>query len=165
MYYFLILVSALCFAYVFLSYLFSLFFNNSFPQLGSNAPIRFLTITFLLFIIVMVSYMIPDHELGNRFMHAIGGGFLSFFICFLVVRDTKIHMSKMQFFVFSFLIVTSLGVANEIAEFILQNYTDYFIFAANINDTWLDLVSNTIGALLGGVVFTSLLHKRPTFLV
>jgi glycopeptide antibiotics resistance protein len=90
-----------------------------------------------------------------------GGGFLSLLICFLATRNSKTSLSKFQFFIISSLIVSTMGVANEIIEFLLQNYTNLdFTFAQTINDTWLDLISNTIGALLGAILLTPFVRSR-----
>lgn len=102
---------------------------------------------------LLLSLAIPDIALSNRFLHAFGGGFVPFLICFLAARDSKVKINKFQFLVFSFLIVTAFGVANEILEFFLQHYT-YLIFAYTIDDTWLDLISNTVGAGFGAICFT-----------
>jgi hypothetical protein len=97
-------------------------------------------------------------EFSNRVLHAYGGGFMAFLVCFLVVRDSKLSLTKFQFFIFSFLIVAALGVANEILEFFLQNYAG-MIFSSHINDTWYDLMSNTIGSLIATVCFVPCIKK------
>ncbi len=53
-------------------------------------------------------------ELSNRVLHVFGGGFLAFLICFLAALDSRVRIRRFQFFLFSFLIVIALGVANEI---------------------------------------------------
>ena len=83
---------------------------------------------------------------------------MSFFICFRVVRDSRLLISKFQFFVFSVLVVTAMGVGNEIVEFVLQNYMP-LVFSVDINDTWLDLISNGLGMLLGAALFTFLVYR------
>jgi hypothetical protein len=152
-YIFLGLLSILfCVTYLLLFYLFPIFFNQptSTPTVRS---LKYILIIISLRIIThFISFSIPNEALGNRFLHGFGGGFLVIVMCFLIVRDTKVQISRFQFFLFAFLIATALGVANEILEFALQNTTS-FIFAPTINDTWLDLVSNTVGALLGLCVF------------
>ena len=95
----------------------------------------------------VISYAIPGYDLGNRFLHAFGGGFLAMLMCFFVVRDTKLPLTKFQFFVFSLLVVTALGVGNELLEFLCQSITGV-IFSPTATDTWLDLTSNTVGALI-----------------
>ncbi len=77
---------------------------------------------------------------------------MAFMVCFLVVKDSKLPVTKFQFLIFSALIATALGVANELLEFFLQHYFG-FISAASVTDTWLDLLSNTVGILLASICF------------
>ncbi len=55
--------------------------------------------------------------------------------------------------------VMTLGVGNEIIEFLLHNYTG-LQFSTAINDTWLDLVSNTVGAVLAGILLSKLIKEH-----
>lgn len=150
-----------CSVYTLLFFIFPFFFDQPAKKLLTRRSLYSLTaIVTLSFIIYVWSGSVPD-PLGNRLLHFFGGGMLTFFVCFLAVRDTGIAINKLQFFLFSFMAVTSLGVANEIVEFLLQNYCNFahFIFADSINDTWLDLVSNTTGALLASVCLVPLMKK------
>ena len=143
----------LCTAYFFLEHLFNLFFERHLAHVSRRNIGSVVTIILSSLFVYFIAYIIPDVELANRFLHMIGGGFLSVMVCFLVVKDSRIHISKFQFFVFSFFIVTALGVGNEIMEFILQNYFS-LVAATTINDTWLDLISNLMGILAGSICFT-----------
>lgn len=142
----------LCTVYGALLLLFSLFFQNRLSPLNPRAFSSIALIAVTISVIFLASLSVPDEELGNRLLHAFGGGFLAFLICFLVVRDSGLKITRFQFCTFSLLIVTFLGAANEITEFFLQNYLG-FHFADTINDTWLDLISNMVGALIGSVCF------------
>jgi hypothetical protein len=102
---------------------------------------------------------VPDIEIGNRILHAVGGGFLTFLLCFLVVRDGEYKIGKAQFFIFSLLIVVFLGVINENIEFFLQHFFDY-VAANSIDDTWLDLVSNSLGALIASLCFVPFINSK-----
>jgi hypothetical protein len=106
-----------------------------------------------------VAFAIQDQELSNRFLHAFGGGFLGFLTCFLAAKDSSVVINKFQFFIFSVLIVIALGVANEILEFLLQNYVG-IVFATSVNDTWLDLISNTIGIFIASAIFIPLVRNK-----
>ena len=65
---------------------------------------------------------------------------------------------RFQFFVLSLMIASCFGIANELLESIMQlGLTSTHVFATNIADTWYDLWANSIGALLGAIVFTSFL--------
>ena len=136
----------LCTAYFFLEHLFNLFFERHLAHVSRRNIGSVVTIILSSLFVYFITYLIPDVELA-------GGGFLSVMVCFLVVKDSRIHISKFQFFVFSFFIVTALGVGNEIMEFILQNYFS-LVAATTINDTWLDLISNLMGILAGSICFT-----------
>ena len=150
--YLLVIILGMCLVSFVLFFLFPLFFKQTLPPL-KYLSVRSLGLILLLSLIIMtLSVNIADRELNNRIIHTFGGGFLTFFICFLAVKDTRISITKFQFFVLSFLIVTALGVMNEIAEFVLQNYAQ-FAFARNVNDTWFDLTSNAAGALIASVCF------------
>jgi len=99
----------------------------------------------------IVALNIPIEWLANRFMHGFCGGCMALFTCFLAYKDSKMRITRFQFALFSFLVVTALGVGNEIMEFVFQNFTDA-VFADTINDTWFDLISNTIGCLVAVIV-------------
>lgn len=133
--------------------LFSLLFENRLPKLYKW--------TFLSLAIILcgslVSYLfvslIPDAQIANWVLHGLGGGFLALMVCFLATRDFGIDLNRLQFFVLSMLVVGALGIANEILEFILQNYAE-ITFAVSVNDTWYDLISNTIGSFAAALFFT-----------
>lgn len=147
-------------SYFVLYFLFTKFFEHKAKLPKFKSIFSVILILVLSFVIDYFALSISDFDVSNRLLHAFGGGFLAFFVCFLVVRDSKLKISKFQFFIFSFLSVMTMGIGNEAIEFFAQNYSD-FIFAPNINDTWLDLISNTSGALIAGGIFTPLIPKRP----
>jgi uncharacterized membrane protein YhaH (DUF805 family) len=107
-----------------------------------------------------IASIIPDLALSNRFLHAIGGGFLAMLVCFLASMDSRVSISKFQLISISFLISAFLGVGNELAEFALQSITG-FPFTDSLIDTWLDLTSNTVGAALGVLCLAPLIKNRP----
>jgi hypothetical protein len=158
--YLLTLTVALCVSYFIFYRLYYYFFKNSTPPpiTASRSLISLLYIAVTSIAVYIVSYQIPNEQLGNRLIHAIGGGFLTYIIAFLAVKDSRLQINKTRFFIFTFLLVMTLGVFNEIVEFFLQNYFN-FQAAPNINDTWLDLISNTVGILLAAAIFTPFLGK------
>ena len=99
-----------------------------------------------------------NQELANRLLHALGGGALGTLTCYLATKDSKVNITTFQFFIFSFLLVTALGVGNELLEFFLQETTGEIFSNSNI-DAWLDLASNTVGALLASAVFVPIFSK------
>ncbi len=133
--------------YLFLYFFLPVFFQQKTQPLAKRSADSIGLIVLLSLAIFVLTAAVQDQEISNRLLHIFGGGFLALTTCFLVVRDTKLKITKFQFFVISFLIVTALGVGNELLEFLLQSTTGT-IFSPTPTDTWLDLLSNTIGALL-----------------
>lgn len=158
--YLLAITVGLCAAYFGLMFLFSMIFTNKFPVIPQKRSVFSVIVIALLSIVgYVISFSIPDPNLSNRFLRGFGGGFLAFLVCFLAVRDARIPVSRFQFFVFSFLVVTTLGVANEIAEFFLQTVTG-IVYTPTITDTWLDLSSNTVGIMIAAACFTPFIKKE-----
>lgn len=145
--------------YYILLAVYAYFFEKRLPLLTQKSLVSIALIILFSIISLVITLMITDPWWSNRFLHAVGGGFLAFLVCFLAAKDAQVSISKFQFFIFSMLTVTSLGVVNEIAESFLQNYT-HFVFATEINDTWLDLISNTIGAFFAAICFVPLLKTK-----
>ncbi len=151
----------LCASYFVILELFSIFFDGKTVRPGPKA-IRSVAIIFVLALLgYAVALYIPDLEWGNRVLHGFVGGFLTFLICFLAATDGAFRISRFQFFIFSALLVTSLGVLNEHIELFLQTYIR-LLFYSNPNDTWLDLISNTVGILLAGACLVPFLNKATT---
>lgn len=149
----------LCITYGILYVVFPIFFTGRVVALSSRSALS-VTIIFVLSLLGYgIALSIPDPEVSNRVIHGFGGGCMAMLVCFLVIKDTRLKVTPFQWLLISLLTVSALGVANEILEFILQSYTN-LIFAENINDTWLDLVSNTIGSGLAALVFLPYVHKK-----
>ncbi len=148
-----VITASLVVSYFVLNLLFSFFFTGRAPRFGLRKSFESLLIIIALSLIgYYVVLHTGDRELGNRILHAFGGGFMAFLVCFLVTKDSKLDITRFQFFVFSALVVTGLGVTNEILEYFLQNYGG-MVFLRTTNDTWLDLMSNVVGILAAGIVF------------
>lgn len=143
------LSAAMSAAYAGLLYLFPLFFENRLPRFPARA-VRSLSIIIVLNLAIdIIALSIPNMELGNRILHGLGGGSMAFIVCFFAARDSGVRIRKFQFFVFSAFAVTALGVGNEIFEYALDALTPIVI----VNDTWPDLVANTVGLLVAGGIF------------
>ena len=165
--YLLALTVAMCLSYAVLYALFPYFFTQKFRSFTAKSYFSVFCIFVISLFAYFVSFSIQDAELANRVMHAFGGGFLAFFVCFRVVKDSELSLPKFQFFLFSFFLVTSLGVANEMMEFYLQHQLNYFAFSETNTDTWLDLLSNSVGILIASLLFVPLIAKpkaKKTFL-
>ncbi len=147
----------LCVTYASLTVWFPYFFNTG------KVTVSQIKISSLIFICTLsllgyaIAFSITDIELSNRFLHAFGGGFMAFMTCFLSARDSHIALNKIRFLFFSLLIITTLGVASELIEFLFQNLS-HFVFAETINDTWLDLASNLVGSFIGAIVLFPFLN-------
>jgi ABC-type uncharacterized transport system fused permease/ATPase subunit len=135
--------------YILLTFAFQFIFNNKINK-NSLEKKSFFIILILGIIIFSIVFLIKDSELANRFQHAIAGGFLAMLISYLAFKDSQVEINKLQIILLSALVVTFLGVLNEILEFIIQINTN-LVFADNLNDTWLDLTSNFFGIMLGSI--------------
>jgi len=159
--YFVLVIVALISLYFVLPLFYALFFNQQLPSFSQLTlrSISIIVVASLLIIAVIVN--IPE-PFSNRIQHAVLGGFMAFLVCFLAVKDSALSINKFQFFTLSAFVVTTLGVGNEIMEFIVQEYLPiiHFVFAATITDTWLDLVSNTVGILIAALCFVPLYKSK-----
>ncbi len=156
--YHLVIIAGLSFAYVAFFLYVPMFFQKK-PALSARVSLfSVLWIVLASVAVDIVSFQIPDEQIANRVMHIFGGGVISFLVFFLAVKDAKLKLGRSQFFILGFLLVATLGVFNEIIEFFLQQYA-HVVFSDTVTDTWLDLTSNTIGALLGGAVLTPFIPR------
>ncbi len=151
--YFLALIIGYALFYFAAYFLYPYFFEGRAVKPTDRSWISIVVIVLAFFAAYSASAVIQDLQLRNRVLHAFGGGFLASLICWLAVRDSRLRIGRFRFFVFTFLLVMTLGVANEIAEYFLQGRTG-MVFATDVNDTWLDLLSNAVGALLGWACLT-----------
>lgn len=95
----------------------------------------------------------------NRFEHAFGGGVIMMLAAYLAQKDSRTRMTRFQFFALSALLVTALGVANEILELYVY-FAFGYNFANSVLDTGFDLLSNTVGILLASLVLVPLYKPR-----
>lgn len=143
--------------YALFLFLFPFFFYQAADKTSDKSLFSFIIITIFSFASYFAAISAPSDWFSNRLLHFLVGGFLSILICFLAVKDINLKIGKFQFFLFSFLLAVALGVGNEIIEFMLQNYFE-LTFARSVTDTWLDLISNVLGALLAAAVFTPFIN-------
>lgn len=155
---YLLVAFGMCVAYFILYYLFPYFFTSKIRPIHQTSLYSIGYILIVYAVVYFVSISIEDIEFANRILHTFGGGFLSFMICFFVVKDTRLSLSRFQFFIFSFLVAVGLGVVNEIIEFFLQNYL-HMVMATSISDTWFDLISNCVGVLIAVPCFVPFIKK------
>lgn len=105
------------------------------------------------------SMVFPEWEFGNRLQHALGGGALVVFLLYRALRDTHIALRPLQFIVLGVLVASTLGVGYELLEFLGEVSTP-LSFQTNSYDTWLDLLSNTVGALGAASILAYLLSTE-----
>jgi hypothetical protein len=156
--YLFLLTVAISFSYFPIRWLLHYFFDFKQPALGNRWIISCLEIAIFSLFVYFVSYSISNEDLGNRIIHAFGGGFLAYMVSFLAAKDSGLILPKAKFFIFTFMLVMTLGIGNEVVEFFLQNNFG-FTAAPTINDTWLDLMSNITGTLIAAVCFTPFLKS------
>lgn len=148
-------------AYIIFSYIFQYIFDGKFGKISHSFFVYF-SIFLVYFCSLILAFCLPvDVEMSNRIQHALGGGFTIVIVSYFAWKN--IH-SKNNLWIFVFpimaiLIGTLAGVLNEILEFFGQNYFG-IEFALDINDTWLDLIANSIGILLGAIICTMLLQMH-----
>ena len=157
--YLLLITFAMCVAYGVLWFLFPIFFRTKIQSFSVRSFYSLIYIVVISLAAYAISAMISDPNLGNRIVHAFGGGFLAFFVCYRVAKDSKLPITRFQFFLFSFLLVMALGIANEMLEFYFQTFFQA-TFSTTVTDTWLDLLSNLIGALIAGGVTTPFIGRE-----
>lgn len=145
-----LVVSAYVATYFALYYMMPFLFEQRAAHLGKRSLYSLAIIFALTLVTLSLSASVADAEWSNRLQHAFGGGFSAFIVYFLAVKDSGVRITALQLFILGLLIVTALGVGNELIEFLGQTYTN-FIFATHINDTWFDLLSNTVGALFAAL--------------
>ena len=151
-----VVAAGLCIAYFAVRWTFSQFFDGAVSLKNQSLYRSLLIIAFSSIAASFISYTIVDKELNNRVLHFLGGGCTAFLLCFLAVKDSKIKITKFQFFVFSALLVTAMGVGNELIEFYIQSHYDV-ISAQSVFDTWRDLASNTLGIFVAGALLVPFL--------
>ena len=145
-------------SYFLLSFIFSKFFSQplAIEKLKKLKPVCIIVVLSL--VISAISHEMPVGP-DNRFLHALGGGLMVVLVCFLAIKNLQFGISRFQFIVVSALTATAFGVGNELLEFFLENYFG-LIANVSLNDTWLDLLSNTVGIIFALLVLTPLYKQR-----
>ena len=159
MVYLTILLAVYCFAYVALLYLFPIFFEQRMLAIRWRALRPLVIIVAMAIASYNLMYAIADPFWRNRFEHAFLGAVPMVAACFFAARASGVRIARLQFFIFSALVVTALGVANELLELTLQESTT-MIFSTSITDTWLDLASNTVGIVIASLVLVPIFRPK-----
>lgn len=156
--YLLALIPAFIVVYFLLIWWIQVFFAHKTTMSGYDIHHILAIVLVFVWVVILVMY-IPDDELANRIQHALGGWFLIVLTTFFSTRASWVAMTPFQFFSISLLLATWFGVANELAESVLQIYFG-MNFAPHISDTWLDLWANSIGALIGASILTVFIREK-----
>lgn len=135
------------------------FFRHSRPPFAKRSLTSLFYIVFLIVLACIVVFSIPSDFWANRIQHAFAGGFAMMFVCFRAIKDARVPVDPVRFFLIAGLLVTTLGVASEMAEFFFQHVGGY-VFADSIDDTWWDLLSNAVGATIGGLLFAPFIPTK-----
>lgn len=132
--------------------LFTEFFASlKWPRLAAAARTIGAVVGFLMIGFILVR-LIPDEWWGNRVQHALCGGATAFYMCYRIICDADLRLTRFQTVIICCFTVTALGVANELAEFVEQALFDVVLSPTTV-DTWLDLWSNTAGIGASVLVF------------
>lgn len=83
---------------------------------------------------------------GNFFLHASGGS-ASTLLYFYLIRTLKLQFNWRLNLALLFAFVSSLGVINEIAEYVAE-LAGFGKYSYDTHDSWRDLVANTTGMLV-----------------
>lgn len=137
------------------------FFKQSHVAITKRSLWSIVSIILLIAGISLIIFNVQSEFWGNRIQHCFAGGFLMTFVLFRVIKDTGVRLDPVRFFLMSGMLVTTLGVTSEMLEFFLQT-TTHLVFAESINDTWWDLLSNAVGATIGGLLFAPFIPLEIT---
>ncbi|MBI5138281.1 MAG: hypothetical protein HZA95_00600 [Candidatus Vogelbacteria bacterium] len=158
--YFTFIASLMCAMYFVVYFVAPKFFEKTSAPLAWKHTLRSLVVILVTaFIAMYLVFATPSEWWGNRIQHALGGGFVATMVCYLAVKDSKIKLSYLQFIFATLMLVSLLGVGNEVVEYLAQHFLD-IISAATVDDTWLDLVSNLVGIAVGLICFTPFIRNN-----
>jgi hypothetical protein len=108
---------------------------------------------------ISVIYSFNYNQYMNFVMHAVGGGIACSLMSQHVKKELGWKFSWLHELFFLFAFVSAFGVANELAEFFLDT-VGFGRFSINRIDTWLDMLANSSGALLGHLAILSLRKSK-----
>jgi hypothetical protein len=105
------------------------------------------------FILPLIWIFLPKEVLTMRevnfIQHGVGGGVAVGFVAIYFIKNFRERFAIFNNILFQLLfvyaLVSMLGVANELLEFLLD-FSDIGIFSADRYDTWFDLLANSTGA-------------------
>lgn len=108
---------------------------------------RWVAIALVLQVIAIIFSFFMEGKTGNLILHGLGGGVVSCLLFFYLIRTFNIQLNWRLELAALFMFVSSLGVINELLEYVGQLTTPW-IFNADLHDTWRDLTANSTGAVV-----------------
>lgn len=115
---------------------------------------------FIASVLFFISWYLPSPDIQGQYTafttHFVGGGMFSAFLWLYIKKQLAKDYSWWQDLVAIYLLVSALGVANELFELLV---TQLHLAKITPTDTWWDLLANTLGALLVWLVYT-IFRKR-----
>lgn len=106
-----------------------------------------LTLPVLCGIIYIAARMLPEPHITDESVtlaqHFVGGGFVSTLYFIYFIREFKVSLHPVWYFVLLYPFVSMMGATNELLEFAS---TKLGIYAVDGTDTWWDIAANTLGA-------------------
>lgn len=112
-------------------------------------------------LLATVLSLVIGGKVGNLILHGVGGGVVATFIFFYLTHTFNVRVVWRVELVLLFVFASTLGVLNELAEYLGQ-LTTPLIFSADIHDTWRDFVANSTGAILSWALIRPLIDARST---
>lgn len=101
-----------------------------------------------------IAYYLPSPIIDGMdthfWTHFIGGGIFSSVLLVYIMRAMGARYSEIEYGIRLFILVSTLGVMNELAEFVLVKL---HISQITLADTSWDLVTNTLGAGAGWLMY------------
>ena len=111
-------------------------------------------ILILMPLLFVISRYLPAFEtvFNNKtfVQHMVGGGFVSALYYIYIKQAFKLKTTVLFDFIFSFLIVSTLGSLNELLEYFV---TYLNIYRVDGSDVWSDIYANSLGAIIGIIVY------------
>lgn len=133
------------------------------PELGFNLkseakPLWLMAAFVFIFGLIGGHYFDFNGVWPDAWLHFIGGGGVSAVILNYGLKRLKLKLSFFQSLVAVYLLASSLGVANEILELVLDQWSGKN-FSSTRLDTWHDLLANTLGAVFFWILIYQLNKK------
>ncbi|MBM3261031.1 hypothetical protein FJY93_01295 [Candidatus Kaiserbacteria bacterium] len=150
----------ICTAYILLRLFMPRFFNLTRSiSIDARAFGSVLIITTTCIIGYALGVYLPDPWWADRARHVVGGGLAVTLACFCALREGAPRLGVPRFAALATCTVSILGLINECGEFLLGITDPRYTF--DRYDTEWDLISNTVGLIVGICVLAPFARKDP----